>query len=190
MKIETMETGGGAFRTPPQGRPPAASAMPFLVATLVLERYGYQKAEPQRFARAHAERCCHLCHMPYASADLGRPCPHWFLMSYRDIQQFGVVFEMHGLSGVLHYLLEYAREESAPLHPHAMIDVDNEPGCQRLQLKVDGRRWLVELSCEKGSPHMTIELHTRSNRRPRLVLPATAADVAVMQDLVATVVGT
>lgn len=194
MKIEMMETGGSALQTAlrgsPQGRPPVANATPSLKAIQALERYGYQKSDPQRFARAHAEQCCHLCHMPYAIANVASPCPHWFLKSWRDLQGFGIIFEMHGLSGVLHYLLDHGRGESAPRQPRVLVNADEGPGYRRLELLLNGRRWTFELRFEEDPPHIAITLNTRSVRRPRVAVSATAEDVAVMMDVVGVVAGT
>lgn len=188
MTIETMETGGALppmLHSAPRGRPPAASAMPYLLTMLALERCGHQSADAQRHARAHAERCCHLCHLPYASANLACPCPHWLLMPWPDVARFGAVFQMFGLSGVLHYLLEYARADSTGGQPRGVVAVDQGPGRQRVLIKLRGRRWVFELR-EHGQ--LSLELQSRSQRRPRLVVMASADDVAVMAEVVAAVV--
>ena len=189
MTIETMETGGGALPSlyiAPRGRPPAASAMPYLLTMLALERCGHQSADTQRHARAHAERCCHLCHLPYASANLACPCPHWLLMPWPDVARFGAVFAMTGLGGVLHYLLEYARADSTAGQPRGVVAVDQGAGRQRVQIKLHGRRWVFELR-EDGQ--LSLELQSRSQRRPRLVVMANADDVAVMAEVVAAAGG-
>ena len=188
MTIETMETGGGALppllHSVPRGRPPAASAMPYLQAMLALERCGHQCADPQRHGRAHAERCCHLCHLPYASANPACPCPHWLLMPWPDVAGFGAVFAMSGLGGVLHYLLEYARADSTAGQPRGVVAIDQGAGRQRLLIKLRGRRWVFEL---RADGQLSLELQSRSLRRPHLVVTTTADDVAVMGAVVAAV---
>lgn len=188
MTIETMETGGGAvpamLHSAPRGRPPAASAMPYLLTMLALERCGHQSADAQRHARAHAERCCHLCHLPYASANLACPCPHWLLMPWPDVAGFGAVFALSGLGGVLHYLLEYARADSTCGQPRGVVAVGQGAGRQRVLIKLRGRRWVFELHADG---QLSLELQSRSQRRPHLVVRATADDVVVMDAVVAAV---
>lgn len=146
----------------------------------VLERHGYQACDPQRFARAHAQQCCHLCHMPYASAHAACPCPHWFLMPWPDLAGFGAVFDMFGVAGVVHYLLGHARGERQDRQPRRIIAAMYAEQALRLQLKVRGRSWTFEL----GGTVLTVELHTRGGKRPRVACLATAADAAIMAALV------
>lgn len=196
MKSATDPAGGagpaGRLRLftpppPPRGRPPAHSAIPFLLALHVLERHGYQACDPQRFARAHAQQCCHLCHMPYASAQAACPCPHWFLMPWPDLAGFGAVFDMFGVAGVLHYLLTHARGARREQQPRRIIAASYEGETPRLQLKVRGRNWAFAL--DAGAAMLAVELHGRGARRPRMTCAATAHDAAIMAALVDAIEG-
>lgn len=156
--------------------------MPFLLAMHVLERHGYRACAPQRFALAHAQQCCHLCHVPYASADDGCPCPHWFLMPWPDLAGFGAIFAMFGLGGVAHYLLVHARGERQERQPRRIVAATRDGGGLQLQLKVRGRSWTFALDARQ--PVLTVELHTRGGKRPRVQCAATGDDAALMAALV------
>lgn len=181
-------TGRPPLSTPPaspRGRPPAHSAMPFLLAMHVLERHGYQACDPHRFACAHAQQCCHLCHVPYASAHAACPCPHWFLMPWPDLAGFGAVFDMFGVAGVVHYLLVHARGERHAQQPRRIVAASREGTALRLQLKVRGRCWVFAL--DAGTAVLAVELHGRGARRPRMTCAATAHDIAIMAALVGAI---
>lgn len=172
---------------PPRGRPPAHSAIPFLLAMHVLERHGYRACDPQRFAHAHAQQCCHLCHMPYASAHAACPCPHWFLMPWPDLAGFGAVFAMFGVAGVVHYLLTHACGARREQQPRRTVAATRDGNARLLQLKVRGRNWAFAL--DAGAAMLAVELHGRGARRPRMTCAATAHDAAIMAALVDAIEG-